>query len=285
MSMIVYLNGKWVPREQAMVSVEDRGFLYADGVYEVVRYYGGKPLAMKPHLDRMYHSLDAIKLPAPADTAKLPEISDELIKRNLTPDASVYWQITRGAAPRKHKFPSPAVPPTVLAMLYKEEPLVRSGPPMSLKAITRPDIRWWHCEIKSVSLLPNVLDAQAAADAGCHEAILIRDGVVTEGTSRSIIVVRGGRLLTYPLDGRILDSITRRIAIDQGRAAGMSISETYFDKSELDAADEVIALGSTTEIASIVEIDGRKVGNGEPGPIAAKLIELYRKHVIAECGL
>jgi D-alanine transaminase len=285
MSNIVYLNGKFLPKDQATVNVEDRGFLYADGVYEVVRYYGGKPLAMGAHVDRLRHSLGAVRIALPADFEKLPAISEELIRRNSAPEASMYWQVTRGVAPRKHAFPPASTPPTVLAMHYADKPLVRSGPPVSLKAIVRPDHRWWHCEIKAISLLANVLDAQAAVDAGCQEAILERDGVITEGTHRTVMIARQGKALTYPLDGRILDSITRRIAIDLARTVGLTIDEVRYNRAELDAADEVIALGSTTEVASIVEVDGKPVGNGKPGPIATRLLDLYRKHVIAECGL
>lgn len=285
MTSIVYLNGHWLPKDQATVSIEDRGFLFADGVYEVTRYYGGKPLAMRAHLDRLHHSLDALRITPPAETDTLAQISDELIRRNNCPDASVYWQITRGVAPRKHKFPDPPVRPTVLAMCYPDQPLVRTGDPVALKAITRPDTRWWRCEVKSIALLANVLDAQAAHEAGCQEAILIRDGVVTEGTHRGLLVVHRGKLLTYPLDGRILDSITRRIALDLARGQGISVDETYFGRDVLDYADEVIALGSTTEIASIIEIDNKPVGSGEPGPVARQLLDLYRRLVIRECNL
>jgi D-alanine transaminase len=285
MTSIVYLNGRWLPKDQATVSIEDRGFLFADGVYEVTRYYGGKPLAMQAHLHRLRRSLEALRMAPPVEAGTLAQISDELIRRNNCPDASVYWQVTRGSAPRKHKFPDPPVKPTVLAMAYPDQPLVRTGDPVALQAITRPDIRWWHCEIKSIALLANVLDAQAAYEAGCQEAVLIRDGVVTEGTHRSIIIVRGGKLLTYPLDGRILDSITRRIVIDLARGDGIGVDETYFGRDVLDHADEVVALGSTTEVASIIEIDKKPVGNGKPGPVARRLLDLYRQKVIRECGL
>ena len=285
MSGIVYLNGQWLPEDEASVGVQDRGFLFADGVYEVVRYYNGRPLAMDAHVRRMHESLSRVRIELPNGHPPLDQLSDELIRRNGLTDAAAYWQVTRGVAPRRHPFPPPGTPPTVLMMVYPAEPLDPAAGPPALRAITRPDVRWHHCSIKSIALLPNVLDAQAAAEAGCEAAILVRDGVVSEGASRSIFIVEGGDLVTHPLDGRILGSITRRIVIELAREAGITVREAYYDPGRLLAADEVIAAGSTSEVAAVTEVDGRPIGEGAAGRVAAELFERYKRRIAAECGV
>ncbi|MBI1371152.1 MAG: D-amino acid aminotransferase [Phycisphaera sp.] len=282
--MIVYLNGQYISRENATVSVEDRGFMFADGVYEVVRFYNGHALAMRRHLDRLRHSLDAVRIDLPDDVA-FDAISAELVRRNKTPDASVYWQVTRGAAPRHHRFPDPPVSPTTLAIAYPAPPFERDAPVRTLKAITRPDVRWRRCAIKSVSLLPNILDSQAAADVGCDEAILIRDGVVTEGTARSVFIAEAGVLYTHPLTDDILDSITRRIVVELAMREGLTVVEEQFPIERLMNADEVIALGTTTEVASIIEVDGHPVGGGAAGRIAQRLFTLFRDFIVEACDI
>ncbi|MEX2671549.1 MAG: aminotransferase class IV [Phycisphaeraceae bacterium] len=313
MSRIVYLNGKFVPLEQATVSVEDRGFLFGDGIYEVVRYYNSQPLGMAMHLDRLRQSLNQIRLPialldhviGPANDADTGDpaalkpahdenggggggafemISYELMRRNSLTDGCVYWQVTRGVAPRLHTFPSTATLPTVYASAEPSPPLQDEAAAPQLRAITRPDARWQHCQIKAVSLLANVLDAQTAAEADCHEAILTRDGFVTEGTRRSILIVVGDQVLTYPLDGRILGSITRRIVLNEARQAGYTVQETRFSLEQLMEADEVIAVGSTTQVAAVIEVDDQPIANGETGPTTADLFERYKQYVFKTCG-
>ena len=279
--MIVYLNGRWLPREKAVVSIEDRGFMFSDGVYEVVRYYFGRPLAMKMHLDRMKFGLRELRIKLPAGVS-LEKISDEVVKRNKAWESAVYWQVTRGAAPRAFNFPRQAKP-TVLAIAYPVGHLQDDAPTHAMTAITREDIRWKRCEIKAISLLPNVLASQAAADAGCGCAILVRDGIVTEGTSRSIFIVEKGRLATYPLDGRILDSITRRIVIKLAGREGIPVVEKPYKLERLYKADEVIAVGSTTEVAGVTTVDGRKIGDGKPGKMTSRLFELYKQYVFKNC--
>ena len=285
--MIVYLNGQWLPQDQAMIPIEDRGFMFADGVYEVVRFYNHHPIAMEDHLHRMQTSLDRVRIQYPDDLPPLDVISRKLLEHNDTPDASVYWQVTRGVAPRKHKFPPAGTTrPTVLAVAYPQHAFDAAAPVTPLKAITRPEIRWAYCAIKSISLLPNVLDAQAAVDAGCDEAILVReDGIVTEATARSVIITEGKTLLTHPLDGRILDSITRRIAIHLAQEAGYIVREDYFSVDRLRSAEEILAVGTTTEIASVIELDGKHVSNSKPGPIAVDLFERFKQHVAKTCNV
>ena len=282
--MQVYLNGQWVESENAVISVEDRGFLYGDSIYEVVRYYHGRPLAMAEHLERLRHSAEAIAVELTDDALQLDRISDELMQRNGLEDAIAYWQVTRGVAPRKHAFPDAPVRPTVLVMAYPARTLHLDTPITAMRAIIQPDIRWHDCYIKTISLLPNVLAAQAAADQQCAEAILVRDGIVTEGTQRSIFIVHEDKLWTYPLDGRILDSITRRIVIHQAHELGFVVREEPFSVELLDVAEEVLAVGSSTEVASIVQVDDHIVGNGQPGPIAMQLFEAYKQLIATTCG-
>lgn len=282
--MIVYLNGEFVERKSAMIHAEDRGFLFGDGVYEVTRFYGGSPLAMDMHMGRLRKGLAFLGIDCP-DAAKLDAVSCELIERNDTPDAAVYWQVTRGSSPRAFGFPDPPVEPTVFAIAYPAHPLRRDEPVHTLTAITQPDDRWAHCEVKTVQLLPNVLASQVAHESNVDMAILTRDDWVTEATSRSILVVEGGAIATYPLDGRILDSITRRIVLELARENDIAVDENPATIERLFAADEVIAVGSTTEVAAVTQINGRAIADSAVGPITAQLFEWYKTKVFADCGL
>jgi len=282
---IGYLDGQYLPRSEARVSVEDRGFLFADGVYDVVRYYAGRPFTLAAHLERFRKSLASVRIELDWKQHDLERISTELVRRSGLADAQVYWQVTRGTAPRKHPFPKPGVPPTVLALVYPEPRLDLAAPARTMRAITRPDVRWKHCAIKSISLLPNILDTQAAVDAGVDTAILVRDGLVTECPSRSVFVVERGTLLTYPLDGTVLDSITRRVVLELAREHGIPAREEAPRAERLPSADEAFVVGTTTEITAIVEIDARAVSTGTPGPITQRIHRLFVERVARECGL
>ncbi len=280
---IVYLNGRWLPKSQAHISVEDRGFLFGDGVYEVVRYYNQIGLAMTEHIDRMNQSLARIRIDLPPDFPGFGPMSDDLMRQNNLADASVYWQVTRGVAERVHHFPDPPPTATIYAIATPKPAFDPEMQVTKLRAILRDDIRWRHCSIKSVGLLPNVLDCQAAVDAGADEAILHRAGTVTEATARSVFIVENGELWTYPLDGRILDSITRRIAIDLARENGIFVHESPFSIERLMKAQEVIAAGTTTEIASVIAVDGQRVGDGAVGPVTQRLFDLFRANIAEKC--
>lgn len=284
MQGVVHLNGQYMPAERAAISPFDRGFLFADGVYEVVRYYAGKPLAMAAHVDRMRQSLDGIELASPLAVEQLAAISDELIDRNRLPDATVYWQITRGPADRTHQFPT-SPKPTVFAFARAAPPLGKADePPAAMSAITFDEIRWARCGIKSVSLLANVLARQAAARADCHEAIFVRaDGTVTEATARSVFAVIDGVLRSYPLDGSVLGSITRQLAIQFAREERIAVDESPFSLAQMLAAEEVIVAGTTTQVKAVGEVDGKRIGGGRVGPIAAKLYAAYCRHVERLC--
>jgi len=281
-----FLNGAFVHRDEAKVSAWDRGFMFADAVYEVVRYYNGRALGMTAHLERLAHSLGEIDLVLPDDSPMLDAVSDALVERNGEPDAAVYWQVTRGAAERDHRFPPASTPPTVFVMSQPMPPLRVEGPPATMTAMTTPEIRWPRCGIKATALLPNVLARQEAAEAGCDEALFVRpDGSVAEGTARSVFMVADGRLRTHPLDGTILGSITRRLVLDFAAQLGIDVDETPFAVHELYDADELIAAGTTTEIKPIVSVDGKAIGHGEVGPVTRRLVDAYRMHVVETCGV
>ena len=285
MSASIYLNGEFVTPSKARVSVEDRGFMLGDGVYEVVRYYRGKPFALQAHVERLKKSLEAVRIRLDWAVHDLARVSDELVQRNELPDAQVYWQVTRGVAPRKHLFPDPPVPPTVLVMCYPEPPLDIAGRVRSMRAITRPDQRWKRCSIKSINLLPNLLDSQAAHEAGADTAILMRNGIATECPSRSLFLVERGVLVTHPLDGSILDSITRRVVIQLAQAERLAVREERPNAKRLFAAQEVFVVGTTTEIAAVTEIDKRRVGLGTPGELTRRLQRALVARIYRECGL
>lgn len=279
-----YLDGEWLPRADARVRVEDRGFVFSDGVYEVVRYYNGRAFTMREHEERMRFSMRSLKIELDWKAHPLAAISDELLAVNGWPDAHVYWQVTRGAAHRKHYFPRPAVAPTVTIFAYPEGPLKQDGA-RSMTAITREDVRWKHCEIKSISLLSNILDSEAAQAAGVGTAILVRQGIVTECPARSLFLVERGGLTSYPLDGTVLDSITRRVVIELARGAGIPVREEGPALARLYAAEEAFVVGTTTEVTAVTEVDGRRIGNGQVGALTQRLAGLFVERVRRECGI
>lgn len=265
---LIYLNGRFVPRREATLDVEDRGVLFADGVYEVVRYFAGRPFLMAEHERRLADSLRAIDLP-PIDQAGA--ISDELVRANGLRDATVYWQVTRGAAgPRKHVYDAGATP-TVLMIASPAPAVDPDAGPRRVRVITTDDTRWRDCWIKSLMLLPNVLARTAAARAGADEALFVRDGRVTEGTSTSVLAVLDGVLHTHPLDGSILPGVTRAWLLRAAHDAGLTIRERAATKDQLLDADEAMICGTTTLLASVSHVDDRPIGGGAVGPVAARL--------------
>jgi D-alanine transaminase len=286
MDRIVYLNGQFIPADHAAVSPFDRGFLFSDGVYEVVRYYGGRPFVMPEHLKRLADSMASLRLTLPADHPGFDVISDELIRRNGQPDAYVYWQVTRGAAEREHRFPEPSTRPTTFAFTKPMPPLDRHAAMQPMKAITHPETRWARCAIKSVSLLPNVLAAETARQAGADEAIFIRNnGTVTEGTARSIFAVIDGTLRVHPLDGSVLPSISREIVLGLALDCDLAVDQSAFSRRDMACATEVFAVGTTTEIRPILRIDDQAIRSGEVGPITRQLADALRRRIIADCRL
>lgn len=277
--MEVYLNGKFIPYEQALVPVEDRGYVFADGIYEVVRFYQGKPFDLEPHMARLQRSASAIRLPLPP-VEELTAAGLQTAARNKVGDATLYIQVTRGTAPRKHPFP-PDAQPTVYMIArpfprYTED-AVRKG----VTCITTPDVRWHLCFIKSIGLLPNVMAKQQAVEAGAYEAIFVRDGIVTEGSSSNFFIVRGDTLITHPTDNYILGGITRDFVLRLARQLGIPVREERFPVAVMAAANEAFVTSTTSEVMPVVSIDGVAVGDGKPGPVTMRLWEAYDQAVKA----
>ena len=270
---LVYLNGRLVPREQALISVEDRGFNFGDGLYEVVRIAGGRPFQLEGHLDRLTHGAETLGIPLPLDARSLAEAISEVARANRLPEATVYLQLTRGPAPRTHALPSTATPTLVLmarAFAGPDPGHFETG----VGVLTCPDLRFGYCEIKTIGLLPNVLAYQEARSRGCFEAVLVRDGCITEGCLSSAFCVTGGVVSTYPVEN-ILPSVTRRFLIDALGSEGIEVREEALGLDRWLAADEVILVGTTSEVLPVVRIDRHRIGSGGPGKIARLGRKLY----------
>ena len=278
----VFLNGEYVPHEEAKIPVEDRGFLFSDALYEVVRIYNGVPFTLDRHVKRMEQGAQAVRLDYPYSLEDFEAIISELVKVNDMPESSAYIQVTRGAAPRQHLFPKDASP-TVLVMLNPVSPKSREERLAGTTCITLPDYRYAFCAVKGTGLLPNILACQKANDAGAFEAILVRDGLVTEGTNTNVYMVKEGAVRTYPLVN-ILPGITRSVLKDIAGEDDISFLEEAFGVDQLYEADEVFVTGSVMEIMPITAVDGRQIGDGTAGPVTQKLIDLYARRVERDCG-
>lgn len=276
--MLVYLNGEYLAHSEAQVSVDDRAFLFADGVYEVIRIYDGRPFLLEQHIERLTAGLRTLRIRG-VDLDALTGVIQRLIDENRlrSGDASIYMQVTRGVSPRAHQFPSPDVPPTVFvaARPFQQHPsaFFDAGVP----AVTVSDSRWARCDIKSTSLLPNVLANQQAHEQGAFEAIFVRDGIVLEGSHSNLFTVFDGGLVTYPASNYILAGITRRYVFDLAAQLGMPAREGLVPIDRLLDADEIFLSGTTTEIMPVVRVDDREIGSGSAGPITRRLQETFRK--------
>ncbi|GAB6068588.1 D-amino acid aminotransferase [Methylothermus subterraneus] len=269
---IVYLNGEFLPLSQARVSVLDRGFLFGDGVYEVIPAYGGKLFRLEQHLARLEQSLNGIRLESPLARAEWQPILSRLLQGER--DQAVYLQITRGAYPKRdHAFPE-SIRPTVFAMAtpYPE------GRPQPAKAITCEDIRWQWCHLKTINLLANVLLRQEAIERGAQEAILVREGQVTEGAASNIFIVSGGVLATPPKGPKLLPGITRDLILELAAAHGIPCQEREIEADELARAEEIWYTSSTRELVPIVELNGQPVGLGRPGAVFERMYELFQDY-------
>ena len=275
--MIVYLNGDFIPKEEARLSPDDRGFLFADGAYEVFHAYEGRLFKADRHLARMARSLRELRIDGP-DTDRLGEIVETLIRRNNLGEgnAVVYLQITRGAAPRKHPFPNPGTPPTVYATASPHTlPLEKQT--QGIRVILTPDLRWTRCDIKSAALLPNVLAHQQAKDQGAEEALFVRDGMITEGALTNVCAVFNGQLLTYPRSPYILGGVTREVVLALCEKHNIPFQEYPVLEKDLRHADELFICNTTSEVIPVIQVDEWTVGNGKPGPITRTLQQAYRE--------
>lgn len=282
--MIAYLNGEFVDRSHATVSVDDRGFLFGDGVYEVTRAHDGRLFEPEPHLRRLRRGLDALAIGTPTDLddARLLEISDRLLQENglHAGDATVYVQITRGAAARTHHFPPAGTRPTVYASASRL-PAPDDARTRGVSVLLVPDQRWARCDLKTINLLPNVLAKQDAVVAGAYEAVMVRGGVITEGASTNVFVVLDGVLRTHPATPRILPGITRDVVLELARDLGVSLAEDAAAVADLAHASEMFLTSTTNDVMPVVRVDATPIGNGAPGPVARRLYDAMRKRMLA----
>ncbi len=273
--MSVYLNGRFLPLAEATIPVLDRGFVFGDGVYELVPVYSRKPFRLDEHLRRLQGSLDGIRLANPHDMAGWRERILQLIALQDFPDQSLYIQVTRGVAPRDHAFPK-GVAPTVFMFA---QPLVTATPAQKAAgvcAVTAVDNRWLRCNIKAISLLPNILLRQQAIDAECAETVMLRDGFLTEGAASNIFVVKHGVLMAPPPSNLMLTGITYDVVLELAAAHGIPHQVRAISEAEVRDADELWMTSSTKEIMAIVKLDGVPVGAGVPGPLAQRMEALYQ---------
>lgn len=283
MGRIAYVNGRYVPHAEAAVHIEDRGYQFADGVYEVLAVYKGKLIDEPGHIERLDRSLRELRIDWPVTPRVLAVLMRETVRRNRLTDGTIYLQVTRGVAPRSHPFPEGAAPALVMTIKAKDLNTLKGGIPT--KVITVPDQRWARPDIKSVALLPNCLAQQQAKEAGCYEAWQVdRDGYVTEGTmSNAWIVSAKGELVTRSADGNvILNGITRLAVLDVAKAAKVKLVQRPFTVAEAKKAREAFLTSTTSFVKPVVEVDGRKVGNGEPGPITRQLGKLIAERLEAQ---
>ena len=273
----VYLNGEFLPKDAARVSVDDRGFVFGDGIYEVVRVIEGRIFAWAEHAARMARGLAAVRIRFSAsDVDGLEAICLRLLKDNDLNDgeAPVYMQVTRGAAPRTHYFPPAGTPPTVYAAASRFTPSKQMRD-AGIAAITFPDFRWARCDLKTVNLMGAVLAREAAHEAGAYESLLIRDGMLTEGAATNAFAVIDGVVRTYPLSNYILPGISRDVAIAAAREIGVVVREEPVSQAEMLNAAELFLAGTTTDVAPVVSLDGRPVGDGKPGQVTRRVQEAF----------
>jgi D-alanine transaminase len=280
MTRIAYVNGSYVPEADAKVSIFDRGFLFADGVYEVTPIVNGKLVDYDAHMERLDRSLGELRMAWPCSKEEMRLMHVELIKRNALKEGIIYMQVTRGVADRMFNFPkeiksSLVAFPQVMSLV--DNPNARTG----VKVVTTPDIRWLRRDIKSVMLLAPVLGKQDAYEKGAAEGWMVEDGYVTEGTSSNAYIVKDNVLITRPLSNRILAGCTRRALFRLAQDHGVKIEERLFTPQEAYAADEAFLTSASQFVMPIVEIDGNRIGGGQPGPVARKLRELFLEEATA----
>lgn len=277
MATTVYLNGQFMPLEEACVSVLDRGFLFGDGVYEVIPVYGGHMLRGVEHIERLERSMDGIRIDHPMSRAEWLAMLAKLVELNGGGDQAIYLQVTRGASLRRdHAFPPAGTPPTVFAMSNPLAPIAESWLRLGVDAVTVPDLRWLRCDLKTIHLLGNVLARQQAVEQGAVEAILLRDGQAIEGSASNLFIIKDGVIHTTPKSAAILGGITRDLVLELAHAEGIPVREEYMPEALLRNADEVWVTSSTREIVPVTRVDGTFVGEGKPGPVWQRMHAAYQ---------
>lgn len=260
---------RFLPAEEVRISPEDRGYCFGDGIYEVFRVYGGRLYEADAHMARLQASADGVRIRLPLSTTLLLERMKTLVERNALREGTVYLQFTRGSAPRNHLFPKNAEPVAMAYCTEAKRPLAQLD--SGIAAIAIDDIRWLHCNFKTLNLLANVMAKQQAADQGAGDAILHRNGVVTESSASNVMIVAGGKLITHPADNLILHGITRAVVLRLAAAAAIPVEERPFTLDELAAADEALLTGTTIEVMPVTAVDGKPIGSGKPGAITRLL--------------
>lgn len=271
----VYLNGEFTRADEAKISVLDRGFIFGDGIYEVVPVYRGKAFRMIEHLNRLDRSLKALCIPQPMARDEWMSLVNELSRRAAMPYCVVYLQVTRGVYKREHAFPKTAITPTVFGMATEFSPPGAEQRECGLHMISIPDERWLHCEIKSISLLGNVLARQQAVEAGVDEVIQFRDGYLTEGSASNIWIVSGGKLLAPPKNNLILEGVRYGFMAELAAETGIPFESRKIPQDEVIRADEILVTSATKEVLPVTQLDGRPVGSGQAGPVYRKLRAAY----------
>ncbi|MEW9110681.1 MAG: D-amino-acid transaminase [Cytobacillus gottheilii] len=279
----VIVNGEFVERSQAKVDIEDRGFQFGDGVYEVIRVYNGKMFTADEHLERLHVSGEKIGLKIPYSVEELKVQLAELIIKNDLKLGTIYMQFTRGVSPRNHPFPAETIAPGFTANI-KHVGRPSENMDNGVKALLKEDVRWLLCDVKSLNLLGNLLAKQEAVAAGCFEAIQHRGETVTEGSASNISIVKDGKVFTHPATNLILNGITRRVFLDLCERNQIPFAEEASTLTELSEADEVFLSSTTAEIMPIIQINDKPVGAGAPGPVTKKLQELFQQEIEEQCG-
>ncbi len=283
MNNLILFNDTFIPRNEARVDIDDRGYQFGDGIYEVVRLYDGEPFLMDEHLVRLERSATELGMSLGFSRQALSARLDELFQKTGVGTGTVYIQVTRGVHPRVQEFPPADLPVQWLAYcreLARPSEKLKNGVSVALT----PDIRWLRCDIKSVNLLPNILGRQAATGKGCYEAVQHRDGIVTEGAFSNVYRIANGTVFTHPANNFILNGVTRRKILELCEEAGIPVREETFSTDELLAADEVFLTSTTNEVMPVVAIDGQAVGNGSPGELTCRLQDLYEAAIFSRIG-
>ncbi|WP_428608493.1 D-amino acid aminotransferase [Sedimenticola sp.] len=274
----IYLNGRFLPLEEATIPVMDRGFLFGDGVYEVIPCYGGRLFRLEHHLQRLDNSLHAIRMQNPLTRPEWQALLDRLTAQLPGSDQSIYLQITRGSSGKRDHAIPPQISPTVFVMtqpaIYPDATTLATG----IKAVTHQDNRWLRCDIKAITLLANVLLRSEAMDRGASETILIRDGQATEGATSNLFIVQAGELITPPKSDHLLPGITRDLVLELAQQHGLPYREQAISEAMLHSADEIWVTSSTKEVMAVVMLDHQPVGNGKPGPIYARMAGFYGEY-------
>ena len=275
---IYFIDGKFTEKDSMNISIDDRGYYFGDGVYEVVKVYDGELFTAEQHFERLFQSASKIKMTIPYSEQQLIDIAKELVKANDVKTGHIYMQVTRGASPRVHQFPELAVTPVVTGYaIHNPRPLSNIVDGVAVK--TADDIRWLRCDIKSLNLLANVLAKQEAFESGCSEAIFVRNGIVMEGSSSNAFGVKDGVVVTHPATNLILNGITRQVVLKICMELGIPVEEKTFTQDDMYSMEEFFITSTTAEITPVISIDGKAVGTGTPGEITRRLQEAFAMQI------